>query len=143
MGGISLRKCKPFKFSDLAAQVSSAIKAGNSSVKKMGINPTLAQVIYRKMRAEGYEGNNMSLYICKKICDEVLKNISRDTIRFLEKFNASLLDDEDSFKNLVDTYVIEKNKDVLFCAMIGATIQSTDSVGIKCLKMVHYMYQSS
>lgn len=138
-----MRKCKPFKFSDLAVQVSSAIKAGNSSVKKMGINPTFAQVIYRKMRAEGYEGNNMSLYICKKICDEVLKNISRDTIRFLEKFNASLLDDEDSFKKLVDIHVTEKNKDVLFCAMIGATIQSIDSAGIKCLKIVNYVYQSS
>lgn len=138
-GGISVKKPEPYKFSDLAKQVSDGIRTGHISVKKLGIDTSTAQRIYRMMRNDKYEGD-MVFYVCNKICDEVLKDANRDAIRMFEWCDS--LKFFDDAKKFIDLYIKERDRDILFCAVIGATIQATDKVGMKCFEMLSTLYQS-
>lgn len=120
----------------LAKFIADGIRAGDTSVKKLGIDHATAQRVYRLMKADEYEGS-LSFYVCEKLCDEVLGK-TKDGLRMMDNIGQNL----PSTESIVSRIDFEKDKDVLFCAMIGATIQSTDKVGKKCLDIIYHLYAS-
>lgn len=122
---------------NFAKKIREGFSKGDPSVKGMGIDHASIQRIYRLMKADSYEGS-VAFYICEKLCEEVLGK-TREGLTMMHNLKNTL----PSTEEIISRFNYEKDKDVLFCALIGATIQSKDEVGKKCLDIICRLYQSA
>lgn len=131
-----MKKCKPFKFSDLANRIAIGIREGDTSIKKLNINHATVQRIYKGMKEDNYKGC-MVFYVCGKLCDYVLGD-TKDGLNMLARWNKPFPTDDELI-----SHIVERDADVLFCALQGALLQlRKGEVESKCFKVIYALYQS-
>lgn len=119
---------------NLATKIALGLQAGDTSVKKLGIDHATAQRIYRQMKTDNYDGS-LAFYVCEKLADDVLGDL-RLGLKLFEKSGQEFPPTE----GIVKMAEVDVDRDVLFCALQGALLKATDKVGKKCLDIIHHLY---
>lgn len=116
-----------------AKKLREGLSRGDATIKSMAIDHATVQRYYKMMKKDSFDGT-IPFYMCIKLCDEVMGK-TKDYLVIAEKMGKPFPTDEE-----LANFIEETDKDVLFCAVLGALMQSKDKVGAKCYEALSKIF---